>query len=85
MRIRFYFIGGIGIVVAALVGLISSLGIFRAIENLVTHEDTVVAVVGVLLASALAKTGGKIVYTFDDAYIHLALAENIARGHYGVN
>jgi hypothetical protein len=45
----------------------------------------VTALVGVLLASALVKTGGKIVYTFDDAYIHLALAENIARGHYGVN
>lgn len=45
MRTRFYFIGGIGIVVAALVGLISSLGIFRAIENLVTHDETVVAVV----------------------------------------
>jgi hypothetical protein len=44
-----------------------------------------VVVVGILLASALAKTGGKIVYTFDDAYIHLALAENLARGHYGVN
>ncbi|MBN1607896.1 MAG: hypothetical protein JW940_14760 [Polyangiaceae bacterium] len=45
----------------------------------------VIAVVGILLVSTLVKTGGKIVYTFDDAYIHLALAENIARGHYGVN
>ena len=30
-------------------------------------------------------TDGKLVYTIDDAYIHLALAENIARGHYGIN
>jgi hypothetical protein len=29
--------------------------------------------------------GGQLVYTLDDAYIHLALAENIHRGHYGVN
>ncbi len=28
---------------------------------------------------------GKLVYSLDDAYIHLALAENIANGHYGVN
>jgi hypothetical protein len=28
---------------------------------------------------------GKFVYTLDDAYIHLAVAEEIARGHYGVN
>ena len=37
------------------------------------------------LAAILAKNGGKLVYTLDDAYIHLALAENIARGNYGVN
>jgi hypothetical protein len=28
---------------------------------------------------------GHLIYTMDDAYIHLALAENIARGHYGIN
>ncbi|MHB8933568.1 MAG: hypothetical protein ACYC6H_08890 [Bellilinea sp.] len=28
---------------------------------------------------------GHFVYTLDDAYIHLALAENILQGHYGVN
>jgi hypothetical protein len=28
---------------------------------------------------------GHLVYTLDDAYIHLSLAENIAHGHYGVN
>lgn len=44
-----------------------------------------IASVGILLGFALPNTGGKLVYTFDDAYIHLALAENIARGHYGIN
>jgi hypothetical protein len=28
---------------------------------------------------------GHLVYTLDDAYIHLALAENIIAGHYGIN
>ncbi len=28
---------------------------------------------------------GLLVYTLDDPYIHLALAENIIRGHYGIN
>lgn len=28
---------------------------------------------------------GVFTYTLDDAYIHLGLAENIARGHYGIN
>ncbi len=33
----------------------------------------------------LILNSGLIVYTTDDAYIHLALAENILKGHYGVN
>lgn len=37
------------------------------------------------LAGILALTDGQIFYSLDDPYIHLALAENIARGHYGVN
>lgn len=28
---------------------------------------------------------GRFIYTLDDAYIHLALAERIAQGHYGIN
>jgi hypothetical protein len=34
----------------------------------------------------LRATGGHFIYTLDDPYIHLALAENLARfGHYGIN
>ena len=40
---------------------------------------------GFELAAILVADGGHFSYTLDDAYIHLALAENIARGHYGVN
>lgn len=44
------------------------------------------AAVGVLLAvAALASWPGRIVYTLDDAYIHLALAERIGQGTYGIN
>ena len=35
--------------------------------------------------AVLVRTGGVFGYTLDDPYIHLALAEEIARGHYGVN
>lgn len=39
----------------------------------------------VLLFLMLASSEGHLIFTLDDAYIHLALAENIAAGHYGVN
>lgn len=38
-----------------------------------------------ILVRILALNGGTFVYTLDDPYIHLALAEDIARGTYGVN
>lgn len=38
-----------------------------------------------LLANTLWLNSGKLVYTLDDAYIHLAVAENILHGTYGVN
>lgn len=38
-----------------------------------------------LIACILIKTRGHLVYALDDAYIHLALAENLARGHFGLN
>ena len=37
------------------------------------------------LLAILWLNDGKLVYTLDDPYIHLALSENILRGHYGVN
>lgn len=37
------------------------------------------------LSAIRALQQGAFTYTLDDPYIHLALAENIARGHYGVN
>ena len=40
---------------------------------------------GIVLALILWHNNGRFVYTGDDPYIHLALAENIARGHYGIN
>ncbi len=43
-------------------------------------------VVAFLLAGAtVLLCGGRFEYTLDDPYIHLSLAENLARGHYGVN
>jgi hypothetical protein len=39
----------------------------------------------VLVAGVLIKTHGHLVYSLDDPYIHLGLAENIAKGHYGIN
>jgi len=38
-----------------------------------------------LIACVLVKTGGHFTYALDDPYIHLALAENLAHGHYGIN
>lgn len=46
------------------------------------------AVLGTLVAlvvAALHATGGHLVYSQDDPYIHLAMSEEIARGGYGVN
>jgi hypothetical protein len=37
------------------------------------------------LLAILVLNDGKFIYTMDDTYIHLAVAEEIARGHYGVN
>jgi hypothetical protein len=37
------------------------------------------------LIHILNLNAGMLVYTLDDAYIHLALAENIAKFHYGIN
>jgi hypothetical protein len=56
------------------------------------HRDWYPLIVGVLIvvgfefALIMWTTQGNFTYTLDDPYIHLALAENLARfGHYGLN
>src|SRR5581483_7242562 len=41
--------------------------------------------VGFELVAIMALNHGMLVYTLDDAYIHLALAERILGGTYGIN
>jgi hypothetical protein len=41
--------------------------------------------IATLLFFVLRFAGGQLMYTLDDPYIHLSLAENLLRGHYGVN
>jgi len=61
-------------------------------KNLVTHKNTLKMALIFLsifviaeLVLILVTNSGHFVFTLDDAYIHLALAENIAYGHYGLN
>lgn len=39
---------------------------------------------GGLLARVLQQNGGRFTYSLDDPYIHLALSEELVRGHYGL-
>lgn len=41
--------------------------------------------ISLLLLSVLAINGGTLTYTLDDPYIHIDLARQIFRGHYGIN
>ena len=41
--------------------------------------------IGIEIIAILNLNGGMFTYTLDDPYIHLALADNIAAGHYGLN
>ena len=63
-------------------------------EKYQQHSDIKALLIGIgfLLVIILAEVvallrlnNGHLVYTLDDPYIHLALAENIIHGHYGVN
>ncbi len=42
-------------------------------------------VVAVLVIKVCRGAGGHFIYALDDPYIHLALAEQLAHGHYGIN
>lgn len=41
--------------------------------------------VAVQLAAILERNGGHLTYSLDDPYIHLAVSESIAQGHYGIH
>ena len=43
------------------------------------------ALAGMLFREILQRNGGQFTYALDDPYIHLALSEGIAHGHYGIN
>ncbi len=38
-----------------------------------------------MLTQVLSRTGGFLVYSLDDPYIHIAMAERLLSGHYGIN
>ena len=50
-----------------------------------TCTALLVALLVALFACILALNGGTFAYALDDAYIHLSLSEQIARGHYGLD
>lgn len=52
---------------------------------LVIASSVLAAIVAVEYFSILSLNSGVFVYTLDDTYIHLSLAENIIRGNYGIN
>ena len=60
-----------------------------AISAYVTPERAAVAtfllVMAIVMAGIVSSTGGQFMYSLDDPYIHLALAERIRMGHYGIN
>ncbi len=54
-------------------------------KSVVVPVVVLVVALAVPVGFVLRANNGQFVYTLDDPYIHLALAENIADGHYGIN
>src|SRR5829696_3748249 len=71
---------GCGIMRSSLVGARTGPRLFRWTGSL-----TLAAVTSVTLLLIGRRTGFASVYSLDDPYIHLAVAEEILRGNYGVN
>ena len=46
---------------------------------------TYLFVITIIFVKIYGANGGHFIYALDDPYIHLALAENLAHGHYGIN
>lgn len=57
----------------------------RIVTGIWIPVTLLLALIVIELAVSLGLNNGKLVYSLDDPYIHLALAENIFNGHYGVN
>ncbi len=54
-------------------------------KNTLLFSAVMLAAVAVPLAVSLVNNDGFLIYTLDDPYIHLTLASEISRGHYGIN
>lgn len=52
---------------------------------LIVGSSFLIVLVLLELGAILRINNGSFIYTLDDPYIHLALAENLKHGHYGVN
>jgi hypothetical protein len=61
----------------------------RALHTIISPATTFVVASAIVLVSVITgiivATGGGFGFSLDDPYIHLALAERIAEGHYGLN
>ena len=54
-------------------------------QALLIAGTILLAIIAAELVVLLLLNEGHLVYTLDDPYIHLALAENLQQGHYGIN